>query len=201
MSSSCHEKFQQYLEIKMKSVKIPTDELFVERSYQEISSAEEGPIFTTLSNGVENFDAVLLIGEAGMGKSSSLKRMLREWCNGEILQCITLFLLISCKDINHSLTELPDDVCFIYSMAKNTFKKYGRIPLSTLNLLAKEKKLLIAVDGIDEFSIQKYLTKKYRGCIEAKISGNGKLTGMETVAAIMSGELLSGCKVIVTGKI
>ena len=150
--------------------------------------------------------SVLVHGESGIGKTTYASDIEHQWANGNILTDMFV-LTYTCRDVNCTIRKniyvaplyFSNAKCFLADQNKDISE--GCITMyQQLESLAKEKKLVLLIDGIDEVSLDNQLLKTNREILERKIENGEAIDGLETLVGIMLGKIFHSSRIIVFGR-
>ena len=186
---------------KKECTKEPTQDDYIQRRFyvdKDKSIVTESDVESL----IEENDCLMIYGEAGMGKSSTARQIRNKWCNEIILKKFNLIYFDS-KKIN-KLHKVDSNAAPLYfSDLGDHLKNKGRTEddLSIYSCVKKTiEKLIILIDGIDEFPVNDLVTKTYVDELERKVMNNEKINATDTIIAIYFGFLLPNTKICVLGR-
>ena len=168
-------------------------EIYLERKFRECTT---GQVTSEAEDLVLSNATTLLKGEAGAGKSSVAAKAVQQWSVGKHLKDITCCLFLTAGSeikvpLNKTIwDDYSDSQKWTDTEAKEVFKQ--------LQILADEGKLAIVIDGLDELGT---ITRKDLYNASRAASHTSTEVDMKTTCAgILSKNILSGAKVLATGR-
>ena len=143
---------------------------------------------------------VLISAESGIGKTTLVKWLMKNWALGRILTTVKLVVLFNCRAFKTDAEKSLSEFTFCFSSLKG-FDTEG-LTYEQMKSLAKSGQLCILVDGLDELSdIIKEKDEEVRSRVrEAAKSEKSLVTGLEFIYGVLVGDILRGSKVLCTGR-
>ncbi|XP_062922959.1 nucleotide-binding oligomerization domain-containing protein 2 isoform X1 [Mobula hypostoma] len=143
------------------------------------------------SDGILNKDAdmVLIIGEAGSGKSTSLQQMQQLWATKQAFQKFTFVFAFSCRGLNFIDTEVSlkmllfEHCCWPDDHQDEVFQY----------ILDHPEEILFMLDGFDEFKFQ--FTDEERHCSPTKPT-----SALNLIFNLLQGNLMKNTKKVMTSR-
>ncbi|XP_036407709.1 NACHT, LRR and PYD domains-containing protein 3-like [Megalops cyprinoides] len=130
---------------------------------------------------------ILVTGVAGIGKTVLVQKILSDFGNNQGYFSFDFVIHLTFRDLN--LISKP------ISLRELVLRKNGHLAKELDNIFANDDKLLIVLDGFDEF-------KHYRECDIEEFVTEEDQEGqvVEVFASLMQGELLPGASVLLTSR-
>ncbi|XP_059507650.1 nucleotide-binding oligomerization domain-containing protein 2 isoform X2 [Stegostoma tigrinum] len=142
-------------------------------------------------DGILNKDAdtVLITGEAGSGKSTSLQRIQQLWATKQVFQDFTFVFAFSCRRFNFidkpiSLQMLLFEHCCWPDDHQDEVFQY---------ILDHPEEIMFLIDGFDEFKFQ--FTDEERHCSPSKPT-----TALNLIFNLLQGNLMKNTKKVMTSR-
>ena len=180
-----------------KEIELP----YVERNFKDMSPKER------LSGTVDNIvsllspdSPILISAESGIGKTTLVKWLLKNWAIGNLLTSVKLVALFNCRAFKSHMEKSLSDFTFCFSSLKEL--DTDSLTYEQMKSLAKSGQLCILVDGLDECSdaIQKKDEEVRSNVRKAAKSEDSEVTGLEFIYGVLVGEIFRGSKVLCTGR-
>ena len=121
---------------------------------------------------MDDNSGLIIHGEAGLGKSVIANQIKRKWINGDFLEDNHVIFYNS-KKINQKIKVRSNAAPLWFSDIMTLFKAKGKTieDLAIFNCVKTAiPKLLVFVDGIDEFPIKELANEQYVSELEKRIS-------------------------------
>ncbi len=117
----------------------------VQGTLDDIYEGKEGISFEDLFSEFEPGTRVLIEGRPGCGKTTLMSKVSRSWAKGQILQKITLLLLIPLRQFyNQASLDLTDFVRCLFPQGYCNAEKL-------IEALSRREDICIVLDGVDEY--------------------------------------------------
>ena len=182
------------IEERLSKLKYQNNEIFISRRFKDTENGTTCDIEKLFTNETNNI--VMIVGEAGAGKSSIASKIVKEWAEGdrnEDKECC-LFLSASNSNITLPLNKLIWDGVGTSGWGEDTVQQV----FEQLGGLARNNKIIIVLDGIDEIgSITKQDIDDAGRIAEDPA---GRLSLKTLCAGILNEKIIPGARVIATGR-
>lgn len=160
--------------------------LSLQQRSTEHKQIKPGQLFSN-SVGSHTVKKILVTGVAGIGKTILVQKMLLDFGNNKDHLAFDFIIHLTFRDLN--LINKP------INFRDLVLRKNGHLTKDLDNILAQDNKLLIILDGFDEF-------RNYRSCDVDVFVNEPDQDGevVEIFASLMQGELLSNASVLLTSR-
>lgn len=154
---------------------------FVERNFVHKSSNQ---LVDNIETILQDNDAILISGEAGLGKTYSAKDLRYKWSTETIFKNMKM-LFIDSKKVNKEMYKPSYAAPICVSELGETLRDNTDEYLASFGCVKKAiKDLIVVVDGVDELSINNYLdSHKNLKKLQIKIDKNEEISGLETICS------------------
>ena len=186
----------QHEKVQFKIKKLESDhgcEIYVERSYKE---TETGKQTSDVKDLILKNKVVLLKGEAGAGKSSVVTKLIQRWAEGKEAEDISCILFLSAgSEGKLSLYRILWDG---HNDSAHWKEEDFHESYLCLKSLAIEGKVLVLIDGLDEFG--NFTARDVVNASQASSNPHLEVELRTACAGILAQKIFPGARVLATGR-